>query len=55
MFWNKLQFPPVTMIERNSSGYVIGYSGSFIEQFDWLSRCLGFEFIIILFVFADHI
>ena len=41
---NKLQFPPVTMIERNSSGHVIGYSGSRIEQFDWLSRCLGFEY-----------
>ena len=37
------QFPPSTIILRNSSGHVIGYSGAFVAQFDWLSKRLGFE------------
>ena len=37
------QFPPATVIERDSSGKVIGYSGPMVEQLDWLSRRLRFE------------
>ena len=37
------QFPPGSVIERNSSGHVVGYSGSLVAQFDWLSKRLGFE------------
>ena len=37
------QFPPSTIILRNSSGHVIGYSGAFVAQFDWLSKRLGFK------------
>jgi hypothetical protein len=41
-----IKYPPSTAIERDSSGRVIGYSGSFVEHFDWLSRRLAFEYVL---------
>ena len=38
-----MQFPPSTVIERDESGHVTGYSGSLVANFDWLSKRLGFE------------
>jgi hypothetical protein len=40
----EMQFPPYgSVIKRNASGHVIGYSGKLVEHFDWLSKSLGFE------------
>ena len=37
------QFPPVSVLIRNTSGDIIGTSGSLPDQIDWISKKLNFE------------
>ena len=38
------QFPPTIVVIRNSTGHVIGYSGTLYTQLLWLSKRLNFTY-----------